>query len=529
MSIIQDSNHYKNTNDKGIVMIKLTIKSSGKSVTFPEKVTVSHAVREAGLKLDLPCSGRGVCGKCKVKISGELSSLTDFELMYLEPGERLACTTYITGNAVLFSKLEEITLSENKTINLNSNNKLIVDIGTTNIKRSLIDISKRKSTELETFRNPLSAWGTDVISLIKQASDKIELAKMTNSLREKIFEKIIFERDDSKDTPEIFISGNTVMLYIFRKLNPQELGVHPYKITLLSPDNNSETLTHNEIKLNIFYTPVYSAFLGGDFSGSLALMISKYKQDNILFADIGTNGELFLRINETIRACSVPMGPALEGGNIKFGSPGGEKAAVHFDKKTGFKISAHYAGQSGSLNAGEFYEFTGSCLIDVIAHFLKEELISHTGEILKGNETFPLKETPEGKSLFLNKRVYISQKDIRNFQLAKGAFKAALLSLLKAAQTCGKEIKYFIAAGNFGSYLNPDNFKACGFLPDNINIEFRTEGNTSLKSAESIALQNISVSEILSLKERTNIINLDSSENFQENYIESLNFPEKRK
>lgn len=71
----------------------------------PEKEkSLSELSEKMGLKIKLPCGGKGKCGKCKVKIvSGEVNSPTKEEEKLLkkkeiEEGVRLACCVVPVGD-----------------------------------------------------------------------------------------------------------------------------------------------------------------------------------------------------------------------------------------------------------------------------------------------------------------------------------------------------------------------------------------------------------------------------------------------
>lgn len=497
-------------------MIKLTI--NGKERYSGEKpITISEALHKCGVSLPQPCGGKGICGKCAVKVRGQLSLPIDYELENLEPGLRLACQTYIEGNADIVLNNNEIP-SIDKIKLQGEKYSIAVDIGTTNIKNQIIEDSSYQTIDLPTYKNPLSVYGADVISIISNEKDIESLINMQRVLLQGIIDIIKDNISNyEKINSTIILSGNTTMLYIASGISIKTLGQAPYLISEdFTKDKYPIPKELSSIPLQkIIYLPIFSAFLGGDFCAGMTYILKKHNDENILFADLGTNGEIFLKYGEKILAASVPMGPALEGGNITFGSCSIENAAIHFSPSDGFKLGP---------NSQTFYSFTGSCFIDLIAYFLSEKIITEDGNIQKGNNLFTVTDENNSKRIYISDRIYISQKDIRNFQLAKSALYSSVDFLIMKSGIKLSEINKIIISGNFGSSLNLNNFIITGFIPEFPNADFITPGNTSLLGAINYFRKEIMESEILHLKKITEIVKMESESYFKEKYISSLNF-----
>lgn len=73
-----------------------------------------NVLRDAGVFIDAPCSGNGKCGKCKVRVFGEISPKTENEKRLIKNGDllfgvRLACETKVLGKCVVESVSDENT------------------------------------------------------------------------------------------------------------------------------------------------------------------------------------------------------------------------------------------------------------------------------------------------------------------------------------------------------------------------------------------------------------------------------------
>lgn len=87
-------------------MFKLTFRQNGSEiVTYAEEgETLLNAARSAGIDIDAPCSGNGVCGKCRVILSeGELDGGNSRHISREDyaKGYRLACCSKVCADAVI--------------------------------------------------------------------------------------------------------------------------------------------------------------------------------------------------------------------------------------------------------------------------------------------------------------------------------------------------------------------------------------------------------------------------------------------
>ncbi|MCP4137337.1 MAG: ATP-binding protein, partial [bacterium] len=458
-----------------------------------------------------------------------------------KPGKRLSCVTRVEGEVSI--RIEEDMGANKKardwfiskiaiTPGELAEYGIAVDIGTTTVQVSLTDLKNQKSWLIDSFLNPQRRYGHDIIARISAAAEK-ETAKQISSLvRGEIVSSIkrglsLLDLEPA-GIREIVFSGNTAMTYFLFGLDPAPLGVFPYTASHIDYEN----YTGNDIGFNlknnadIYALPAASSYLGGDLVGGLALLDRLGYKEKTFFIDIGTNGEIFLRNkSDEIYATSCAMGPALEGMNISHGMTADEGAINHiqFDKNSG-KLHFSIIGNTDPVG------ICGTGIIDAIALLLEKDLVQPTGAFNKKllQEEIAaysnIHYNAETKSIHLYEDIALSQKDIRNIQLAKGASLAAANILLKESGTDPDEIEQVIIAGAFGENLDINNFKKLAFIPEFKNASYHFLGNTSLKAAE-LACHDFSFRETAkTLRNSLRVIELSEHPAFNDLFLKSFDF-----
>jgi uncharacterized 2Fe-2S/4Fe-4S cluster protein (DUF4445 family) len=184
------------------------------------------------------------------------------------------------------------------------------------------------------------------------------------------------------------------------------------------------------------------------------------------------------------------------------------------------------------IGGGSPVGLTGTALIDIIASFLKQEMIQQNGafapDLKERMLPRPARYSEESKSrrIFLWGDIAVSQADVRNLQLAKGASLAAARLLLKAAGCATDDIQHVLIAGALGSHLILDNFKRLGFLPEFPRAEIHDLGNTSLEAAGRAGVQDEFLQKAIRLRDRVTELNLAVNPEFGREFIAAMNFPD---
>ncbi len=497
----------------------ITLLPSGARRSFASSTLLADALFDMGVALKTPCGGKGICGKCRVHVKGKSKGV-------------LACQTRITQNLSVYAYPQSPELNF-PGLRLEPGAKLAaaVDIGTTTVKIALVDIAGGSSFEVASFLNPQRRYGHDVISRIASSRNPDVFAAMGGLIRKAVrlrLENVLSACGRPIDSLErIVFSGNTTMLYSLFGLDVQPLGRSPYAApTRDFTQGTPEAIGFPEYGASrIQALPVLSAFIGGDLMGGLTLCRRMGEEKGVFFVDLGTNGELFvIDKHGRIFATSCAMGPALEGMNISWGMTAEEGAITHIHE-TQNKITYDIIGP------GEPVGISGTALIDLMAILLNMGIVSVTGAFSKNIESMDLPAPFEPiygeppRALRLTGSIRLTQKDIRNLQLAKAATLSAACFLLDAAKLNQKDIHRVYVAGALGEHVDLENFKRLGFLPEFSNAQWEFIGNTSLKAAEQACLDSGFIKEAATLRDHTREIVLSSQKRFQEVFLQSINFP----
>ena len=383
-----------------------------------------------------------------------------------------------------------------------------VDIGTTTVT-AVIYTPDGKKTDSVGFLNPQREFGADVIARISAVGQNAaNLDKMQGSVVAALNDFI-----KGKKVAHIIAAGNTVMQHIFARVSPVQIGVAPYNPVFKEQREYHFKDLGFSGKGRVTVLPCISGFIGADIvSGIIACGLEDNKQDVILFLDLGTNGEIVLSNKGKLYACSTAAGPAFEGGNIACGSHAHEKAIskafvkdgrIQFDRPAGVSIC-------------------GSALIDFTAALLDLGIIDETGTIEEGKtKTIEINGEP---ALPLNDKVYVSQRDIREMQLAKSAVKAGILTLIDSAGLKETDIDKVYLAGGFGMGLNPVSAEKIFIFPDSLKGKITAVGNTSLTGTVMCALNKDILNGAQGITERITYVELTNNDKFYSYYTNSISF-----
>lgn len=369
------------------------------------------------------------------------------------------------------------------------------DIGTTTIVGYLLDLSSGEELNVVSALNPQTAFGADVISRLTFAShEESGLNKLHNAVIEAI-NKLIAEaiQKTSRAREQIYgisIAANTCMHHIFLGINPQSIAVSPYVPALSEP----LVLNASDLKIDInqagkvFVLPNIAGFVGADTVAVLLSTELDQSKDIKLVIDIGTNGEIALGSREKIVACSAAAGPAFEGAQISSGMRGAVGAMDHVYYRERLEYSV--------IGGGKPLGVCGSALLDTVAGLVELGILNKRGKILAPDQlTNPVAQRfkknlieYEGQGAFLlakenetghGRPIMITQSDIRELQMAKGAMAAGVRVLLDAYGIQVQDIQEVLLAGAFGNYLNPHSACVIGLIPPELESKIKMIGNAA--------------------------------------------------
>jgi uncharacterized 2Fe-2S/4Fe-4S cluster protein (DUF4445 family) len=507
----------------------ITILPSGEKKTFPSGTLLSDALTDMGVFFRTPCGGKGICGKCRIRIQKPLASRDESHKGSVQ--DVLACRTVIDKDCTVLMDRVDICPEIPVSVSIaDTHITAAVDIGTTSVKLSLPDRANGVYHEICSFLNPQRRFGHDVISRIAAAEDLSIRAAQTRLVRNAIrtcLERIFQAHGvDGSRLDAIAFSGNTTMLYLLIGLDVESLGKYPYHAAIRDFHEQAETLKLSGFPFRkVMAMPVLSAFIGGDLIGSLACCQKAGLHRNVFFIDLGTNGELFLLDKEgRIFTTSCAMGPALEGMNISWGMTAEEGAITHIQAHRDI-LDYSMIGRSDPVG------ITGTALIDLLSILLDRGIVESSGAFSSKISTMslpsPIHPTVRDGSgeIELWGGIRITRKDIRNVQLAKAASLTASQMLLQASGCVAEDIEHVLISGTLGQHLDMQSFKRIGFIPEFPNAAYKYLGNTSLMAAESACMDSEFMKRAALLRDRAGEIMLSTNPLFRKMFLQSLHFP----
>src|SRR4030042_5646118 len=417
-----------------------------------------------------------------------------------------------------------------------SNYGIAFDIGTTTVAGYLIDLESGEELFAVAKTNPQIIHGDDVISRIgfaeqsKGGLEKLQ-KEIVVTLNEIIRETTQKAEIDKSNIYQTIIVGNTCMHHLFLGLNPINLAPSPY-IPVIKEILNLKVKDIPGLSLNptanIYMLPNISAFVGADILAGI-LSTSMWRQDKtVLFVDLGTNGEVVLGSKGELWACSTAAGPAFEGSRISSGMRAAEGA---IDKVKIENESVIYK----VIEDGKVRGICGSGLIDLIAELLKLGLINKSGKLIDREEgNFELSEEikkritkeKEGNRFLLaksdetivGKPIYLTQKDIREVQLAKAAVYAGIKILLKEVNIPPEDIQEILLAGAFGNFIDKKSAVRIGLIPNLPLKKIESVGNAAGRGAEITLCSNKLRELSQEISKKVKYIELSSRPDFQEEF-----------
>jgi uncharacterized 2Fe-2S/4Fe-4S cluster protein (DUF4445 family) len=387
-----------------------------------------------------------------------------------------------------------------------------VDVGTTTLVVELIDLTTGKSIDTATENNGQMKYGMDIVSRISFAYQNPDnLQKLQAAILHDLslmIRQVLEENHVSQNhVYEIVFAGNTAMNHMLLGLPVDTLAVSPFHAVF----HRLSEFTANEIGLRLnpkakaYVVPNIKSFVGGDIAAGLQATDLANREGNHLFIDLGTNGEIVLKTENKFVATSTAAGPAFEGMNIGSGMLALPGAIYKAEKKGRFIL--HTIGKE------EPRGLCGTGLIDLVALFLDEGKISASGKL--GGDKEPIEITD---------KISLSQKDVREIQLAVAAIKTGIRLIREKYRIKLEDLDRVFIAGAFGSYMNTKNAMRIGLLPVMDPGKISYVGNSSLGGARALLLSKPARKNTESLIKRVKYISLASDPRFQEYFIESLNF-----
>ena len=480
---------------------------------------ISNILRGNG-PFDLPCGGKTVCRRCRIRAKGFLSACTDIELETfsheeLQNGLRLACLARVEGDAELFPEhtaqiaiMDKGVASEYISDPLFTEYGIAVDIGTTTVCMRLYGHSGLMGSTSE--KNPQTAFGADVISRIEHslAGKGDELA---NSIYRALWEMSVRLAGnagiDSSQIDAAVFAGNTTMLYLLTGNSPITLSRAPFDADRLFGESvAAATLLPKLNKHASIYLPRCSAaFVGADITMALLASGLCDSMETGLLTDIGTNAEIALWHKGKLYVSSAAAGPAFEGSGLSCGVYGVNGAVDHVWLEEG---NLRYSTINNKPTVG----ICGSGIADALSVMLERDIIDETGAF-NDDDDFEIAQN-----------IIVNQKDVRKLQLSKAAVRAGMETLLQSAGIGWSDVSILYIAGGFGSYLNLNSAAHIGLIPTEMLSRTKVIGNASLTGASMLLQNKAFLEKSYLLAESAQTVQLDRNPVFSELYIDWMMF-----
>lgn len=479
----------------------VAIPSQGIEIKTPGGITLQQLLRENGIHLNSPCGGKGTCKKCLVRADGV---------------EKLACQT-----AVACDMTVELPEKENENILTEGTGTfwrpdgadsyvLAFDIGTTTVAGYLLDGKTGEILATVSCPNPQREFGADVISRIQytltEDSDRLQ-SVILDALKKLTEEAAAQAAISPKEITMVSFVGNTCMHHLLLGIYVKSLATPPYEAArtcaMVLPAKDYFPVADNA-KLRVL--PNIAGFVGADTSGCMLSASMDTMEDWTLLVDIGTNGEMVLGNKLRRIACSTAAGPAFEGAKIECGMRGAEGAIDHVWLEDG-EVKCSVIGGVKAIG------ICGSGLLDAVSVLLKKGVIAPNGR---------MKE----KRFIIKDEVYLSQKDVRQVQLAKSAIRTGIELMAKTMGIKTSQIQKLLLAGAFGNHLLPESACAIGLLPPVLLEKIESIGNAAGEGAKAAALSKAAFEKSKKLARETEFLELATLPEFQNTYLKLLDFKE---
>lgn len=426
---------------------------------------------------------------------------------------------------------------------------IAVDLGTTTLAASLVERSSGRRLAAAGSLNPQRGFGADVVARLEAAlrspEELQELSRLARAeIRRLAAELCAMAGLAWSEVGCVAIAGNPAMQHLLLGLDVKSLAFPPYR-----PLYTGGTELHArdlawDGTARVYLFPMPGGFVGGD---TVAFVYGQKEQAEVeikvkaeedtsdgvhlisgptLLLDLGTNGEMALIDREKIWATSAAAGPAFEGGNLTCGMaalPG----AIHSVRWEGEKLKLSVIG------SGPPAGICGSAAIETVALLLEQGLIDATGRLLDPEEIpSPLGirvVTHQGESAFVLHRdarrlLLLTQGDIRQIQLAKGAIRAGLEVLLEKSRIRCEALQDVVLTGSFGAVLHSEWLKIIGILHQSMVHTTRFVPEGALRGVErALGLEN-GREQVERLAHDFRVIPLSGTPLFENLFLQHINF-----
>jgi uncharacterized 2Fe-2S/4Fe-4S cluster protein (DUF4445 family) len=471
--------------------------------------------------VEFPCGGQGRCRGCRIRVlegSVEVNAAQRERLSAeeLANGWRLACQCTLQDNLVIELRQWDAAILVDDTPFAFAPREgfgVAVDLGTTTLAAQLLDLSAGRVLAVATALNSQARFGADVMSRVRFALEEGGEDQLRDLIRLQVgglIAQLVFSAGVREaEVHDVVLVGNTVMHHLFCGLAVEPLSRYPFESEHLGLQALDVGDWGWKVPPRVCFLPCLGGFVGSDIlAGILATRLSEREDLNAL-VDLGTNGEIVIGNRERLLCASTAAGPAFEGARISMGMRASSGAISEVTVKD-HGIECRVLGNVPPQG------LCGSGLVDAVAAGLEMGRIQPSGRFTDGASGWELSPP-----------VVLTQGDIRELQLAKGAIAAGIRTLLDQFGASAHDLKKLYLAGAFGNYINrasAERIGLIGFPPEKVEAA----GNTALLGAKlALFRPDGDDGSFVGLRGRIQHVALNADASFQEVFVEEMSFPQK--
>lgn len=520
-----------------------------RSVTVPVGSTLLEAARAAGVEIDAPCAGTGWCGSCRVRASGGLAPLSSDERELLGEaavamGKRLACRARVTGDATVLlnealpearvltsAHAREVVVEPPEARGIEREGRAIgavVDVGTTTVAAQLVDLRTGEVLASAGALNEQRVFGADVLSRVAYSAGGIDsqlhtmIARQVSAL---LAGMLAHAGIDPADLVEAVAVGNVAMTGLLLGEDVSALGEAPYEGA-----PTSEAALSAEAAgiagfpaLRLLVPPAPSAFIGSDITAGMLATALADRTAATLYIDLGTNAEIVLAARGGLLGASTAAGPALEGASIECGMRA-EPGAIEQVELADGALRLRVIGERQPTG------ICGSGLIDLVAVLLEAGVLDASGRLVD-RVGHPLRERLTergGVRAFVvdaDADIVLTQRDIRQVQLALGAVRTGVEILLAETSLEPRAVAGVVIAGGFGYHVRVASLVGLGLFPPLWLDRVTFEGNAALTGARMMLLSTAAREKARAVAGAVRTLDLAAHPGFQQRFLGALSFP----
>ncbi|MDD1768506.1 MAG: ASKHA domain-containing protein [Methanomassiliicoccales archaeon] len=420
---------------------------------------------------------------------------------------------------------------------------IALDIGTTTVVLSLIDLADGRDVAQTSDYNRQIAFGEDVLSRITYAEEG-GLETLNNVIIDTVNHMISQAIDESEksigpgnkvlrnEITSMSVAGNTTMMHLFLRLDPRNIRYEPY----ISTVNVPPIFRAKDIGVDIhpdapvYIVPGRASYVGGDITAGVIASGMNKRSELSLLIDVGTNGEIVLGNSDWMVSCSCSAGPAFEGGEVAAGM----RAMTGAIERV--RILDRYDVKYSTIGDVRPRGICGSGLIDLLAEMFLRGIVDRKGRIQelstprirKGEQCLEFVVAWAGETASGTdgaRDIVVSDDDIANIIRTKGAVYSACKVLLRNLNLGFQDVQKIYIAGGFGNYIDTERAIVIGLLPDLPFERFFFIGNGALAGARLALLSAEKRAEARAVYDSMTYFELSATQAFFDEFSSSLFLP----